>query len=199
MLVKLSIPTVVLLGVVLVVAGLGVVAQERYTQPPDLGLPTGFQCGVLGSATSLEPSAVTFVCAEGYAPWVAMIVEAGTPQGFDSVAVSFDGSTLRIEITDGTPRSVTILVNKAFADAHLDSSEQNLDIRTSEAVNYQGLQASAPGTPSGVGGPFYVFVITSFSTQWVEMSKKLPLVFIAAGVVAAVVVIGIVFFLRRRR
>ncbi len=175
------------------------VPPDRQYQPPDFDLPTGLECNILGSATSIGPSAVTFLCVDGYSPWAAMVVEAGTPMGFDSIVISFDGNNLRIEVTDQQSRAVTILVNKAFADQHLDSSEGNLDIRTSDAVNYEGLQDTVQGVPEGIEGPFYVFIITSFSIRWVEMSEKLPILFIVGGVVAAVVVIGLVILMMKRR
>lgn len=178
--------------------GIAASMDRQFQPPPGIGLPEQFAC-VFGQATAL--SAVTFLCAEGYTPWVAMIVEPGWALGIDRVEVSFDGVTLRIEVTDEDegPRNVIILVNSAFVDEHLDSQRLHLNFETSEAANFQGLQGSHAQAPAGIGGPFYVFVIDSFSTQWVQISKGLPVLFIVAGVVAAVVVLGAVAILLRRR
>jgi len=112
--------------------------------------------------------AATFLKVEGYEPWAALVINAGDPAGVDEVTVDFDGETLTIEATDDNDANhVTILMNKAFADEHLADSEGDLEIETSDAVNYEGLDES---NASAGGGAMYVFQVTGFSTQTIEVS-----------------------------
>ncbi len=112
----------------------------------------------------------TFLKVEGYEPWAALVVNAGDPRGVDLVTVSFEDGVLRIEATDSnSTNQATILINRAFADEHLDDSEGNLDISTSDAVNYQGLDRS---NASAGHAAVYVFHIEHFSTQWIEIAAE---------------------------
>ncbi|MFO7792204.1 MAG: hypothetical protein R6W73_04370 [Candidatus Saliniplasma sp.] len=115
--------------------------------------------------------AATFLEVEGYDPWAALVINAGDPAGVDEVSVSFDDETLRIEAQDSnSTNNVSILINKEFADEHLADAEGNLEVNTSDAVNYEGLENS--NTSAG-GGAVYVFHIEHFSTQWIEISSQL--------------------------
>lgn len=193
----MAIPALLLASIITIV---GVLPLGTTTaQQPPIDLPSQFQCA-FGEATSL--SAVTFLCVEGYAPWAALIVEAGDPFGIDQATATFDGTTLRIEVTDsdeGVDPNVIILINKAFADDHLVEFGSDPAIQTSDAVNYEGLESSHTQAPGGIGGPFYVFIISSFSTQFIEMSKGFPVLLVAGGAVAALVVLAAVVVLLRRR
>ncbi len=115
--------------------------------------------------------AVTFLQVEGYTPWAALTINAGNPEGVDLVTVSFDDETdtLTIEIQDSNHTNhASILVNKEFADKYIADSEGNLNISTTDAVNYQGMDNS--NTSAG-GGAVYVFHIDHFSTQYIYMSS----------------------------
>ncbi len=135
--------------------------------------------------------ASTFLKVEGYEPWAALVVNAGDPRGVDAVTVTFKDGVLRIEATDSNSTNhVTILINKAFADRHLDDAEGNLDISISDAVNYEGLENS---NASAGHAAVYVFHIEHFSTQWIEITGEddsMPhpgiLVTMAAMVTAAI-------------
>ncbi len=114
--------------------------------------------------------AATFLMVDGYEPWAALVINAGDPRGVDMVTISFEDETLRIEATDSnTTNHVTILINKAFADKYLADSEGNLDISTSDAVNYEGMDNS---NASAGNGAMYVFHIENFSTQWIELKAE---------------------------
>jgi len=114
--------------------------------------------------------AATFLWVEGYQPWAALVINAGDPAGIDAVTVSFEDETLTIEATDSNSTNhVTILINKAFADEHLADSEGDLNIETSDAVNYDGMDES---NASAGGGGVYVFQVEEFSTQTIEMSAE---------------------------
>ncbi|MEF8832978.1 MAG: hypothetical protein V5A66_05630, partial [Candidatus Thermoplasmatota archaeon] len=85
----------------------------------------------------------TFIKVEGYDPWAALVINAGDPAGVDAVTVDFENNTLIIEATDSNETNhVSILINKAFADEHLAEAEDDLEINTSDAVNYDGLDES---------------------------------------------------------
>ncbi len=85
------------------------------------------------------------------------------------MTLSFENDTLTIEATDSNEsNNVTIVVNREFADEHLADSEGNLDIETSDAVNYEGKEESENGEGSGK----YVFHIEHFSTQTIEISAQ---------------------------
>jgi len=134
--------------------------------------------------------AASFIWVEDYEPWAALVINAGDPAGIDSVTVSFEDDTLRIEAQDSNSiNHVTILINKAFADEHLADAEADLEIETSDAVNYDGLDNS---NASAGGGAVYVFHIEHFSTQWIEMSADdsipfigIPLILMAGAVPVA--------------
>ncbi len=114
--------------------------------------------------------AATFLKVEGYEPWAALVVNAGDPAGIDAVTVSFEDDVLRIEATDSNSTNhVSILINKAFADEYLADSEGDLDISTSDAVNYEGIDNS---NASAGHGAVYVFHVEHFSTQWIEMTAE---------------------------
>ena len=137
--------------------------------------------GTAGQAINIGTGAADFLFVEGYTPWAALIINAGDPTGVDRVTATFDEDTetLTIEATDNNSTNrVTILVNKAFADEYIASSEGKLDISTSHAVNYEGLETSN----ASAGGGVYVFHITGFSTQTITMSKASGIPF--PGVVA---------------
>ena len=116
-----------------------------------------------------EDGAATFLKVEGYEPWAALVINAGDPAGVDEVTVDFEDNTLIIEATDSNDTNqVNILINKAFADEYLAEAESDLEIETSDAVNYEGLDES---NASAGGGAMYVFHIDHFSTQTIEMSQ----------------------------
>ncbi len=117
-----------------------------------------------------QGGAATFLRVEGYTPWAALVVNAGDPHGVDAVTVDFDDETdtLTIEATDSNSTNhVTILVNKAFADKYIADSEGDLEIDTSDAVNYEGMDNS---NESAGEGAVYVFQIDHFSTQTLTMA-----------------------------
>ncbi|MBS3790794.1 MAG: hypothetical protein KGY66_07760, partial [Candidatus Thermoplasmatota archaeon] len=124
-------------------------------------------------------------------PWAALVINAGDPAGVDAVTVDFEDDTLTIEATDSNDTNhVTILVNKAFADEHLADSEGDLNIETSDAVNYDGLDNS---NESAGGGAMYVFQVESFSTQTIEISESgwlpslgIPLFLVAVAIPVAI-------------
>ena len=137
--------------------------------------------------------AVTFLKVEGYEPWAALVINAGDPRGVDRVTVSFENDVLRIEAQDSnTTNHVTILMNKAFADRHLADSEGGLNIETSDAVNYQGLDNS---NASAGNSAVYVFHIEHFSTQWIEVSAASTpapgLIWMAVAAVIPMVYVGV--------
>lgn len=150
---RVSVPYLDLPLVSLGLAPGSVVMSACQTQAPP-GLRGEDHC-VWSQATQLVVRAVKFPCGQGFGPWAAMIVEPGLPSTVDRVAIVFDGNTLRIEVKDESAnRNLVILVNKAFTDQHRDSAETNLNIRTSDAVNYDGLRGAPIAMPGGVGGPF---------------------------------------------
>ncbi len=140
----------------------------------------------------------TFLKVEGYEPWAALVVNAGDPRGVDAVTVSFEDGVLRIEATDSnTTNYVTILINKAFADQHLDDAEGNLDISVSDAVNYEGMDNS---NASAGHAAVYVFHIEHFNTQWIEITTEdegIP----HPGIMVAMVAIGTaaIYHYKRRK
>ncbi len=139
------------------------------TPPSDFVPPVEDAKGYYDSAKNAAAhGAVTFLKVEGYEPWAAAVVNAGDPRGVDMVTVSFEDGVLRIEVTDNNHTNhVSILMNRAFADEHLADAEGDLEIETSDAVNYEGLDRS---NASVGGGAVYVFHVENFSTQWIEVS-----------------------------
>ncbi len=130
--------------------------------------------------------AATFLKVEGYEPWAALVINAGDPAGVDAVTVSFEDETLLIEATDNNDTNhVTILINKAFADEHLADSEGDLNIETSDAVNYEGLDNS---NASAGGGAMYVFHIEHFSTQTIEVSAVDDIPFLSTTILLVAIV-----------
>ncbi len=140
--------------------------------------------------------AATFIKVDGYEPWAVLVINAGNPMGVDLVTVTFDNGVLRIEATDSdSTNHATILMNKEFANQHLADAEGNLEIETSDAVNYRGLNQSHPGAGNNA---MYVFQIEHFSTQWIEIStKEAPFPGFAWVLLAAVV--PVVFFAVRKK
>ncbi len=140
----------------------------------------------------------TFLKVEGYEPWAALVINAGHSDGIDEVTVDFDGETLTIEATDEKeePNHVTILINKAFADEHLADAEGDLEIETSDAVNYEGLDES---NASAGGGAMYVFHIEHFSTQYIEMSaeESIPFIGIPLMLMAGAVPVAYYYFKKK--
>ncbi|MFP3872365.1 MAG: hypothetical protein ACOC55_00940 [Candidatus Natronoplasma sp.] len=143
------------------------------------------------SENAAANGSATFLQVEDYQPWAALVINAGDPAGVDAVTVSFEDDTLIIEATDSNDTNhVTILVNRAFADEHLADSEGDLDIETSDAVNYDGLDNS---NASAGGGGMYVFQVESFSTETIEISAadnlpflSFPLLMISMAVTVAI-------------
>lgn len=126
----------------------------------------------IGLATGAGGTGVaTFLFAEDVEPWAALIVRAGTPDGIDRVTVTLsqEDRTVTIEAEDADHTNVvTILVNKAFIDAYIASSENDLSLEVSDAVNYQGMMASADAG----GADVYVFVVMHFSVQSITLSAQ---------------------------
>lgn len=140
----------------------------------------------------------TFLQVTGYQPWAVLVINPGKPDGVDTVSVSFENETLYISASDADEtNSVHILINKEFADTYLSSSEGNLDITTSDAVNYKGMSNS---NASAGGGAVYVFHIQHFSDQWIEISEGegvLPVP--SAGIPLLLFAAAATVFLYRRR
>ncbi|MFW5927727.1 MAG: hypothetical protein ACOCSL_00895 [Thermoplasmatota archaeon] len=140
--------------------------------------------------------AATFLRVEGYEPWAALVINAGDPAGVDAVTASFEDDTLRIEATDNnSANSVTILINKAFADEHLAEAEGDLEIETSDAVNYDGLENS--NTSAG-GGAVYVFHIEDFSTQWFEITADQSIPFVGIPLILLASAVPVVYYYFRK-
>lgn len=138
--------------------------------------------------------AATFLKVEGYEPWAALVINAGDPAGVDAVTISFEDETLRIEAQDSNESEtnhVTILLNKEFADEHLADSEGDLDIETSDAVNYEGLDNS---NESAGGGAMYVFHIDHFSTQTIEVSAADPLPFLGVPMLLVAMAVPVAIY-----
>jgi len=142
--------------------------------------------------------AATFLYVEDYEPWAALVINAGDPAGVDAVAVSFENETLRIEATDSNDTNhVTILINKAFADEHLADSEGNLNIETSDAVNYDGLDES---NASAGGRAMYVFHIEHFSTQWIEISEEDRIIpFLGTSMILVAVAVPVAYYTLKKK
>ena len=157
-------------------------SQPEFAPPVD-----GAEAFVGRAEDAAAHGAATFLKVEGYEPWAALVINAGDPAGVDAVTISFEDGTLIIEAEDeNDANSVTILVNKAFADEHIADSEGDLDIEVSDAVNYEGLDNS---NASAGGGAMYVFHIEHFSTQTIEISKAslipfpgIPLILVSLAV-----------------
>ncbi|MFP4000553.1 MAG: hypothetical protein ACLFSM_04575 [Thermoplasmata archaeon] len=141
--------------------------------------------------------AATFLKVEGYEPWAALVINAGDPDGMDAVTVSFEDETLRIEAEDSNSTNhVTILLNKDFADEHLADSEGDLDIETSDAVNFDGLDNS---NVSAGGGAMYVFQIDHFSTQWIEVSAQSLLPFMGVPLILLVIAVPAAYYAVKKK
>ncbi|MFW6375903.1 MAG: hypothetical protein ACOCZJ_01950, partial [Thermoplasmatota archaeon] len=141
--------------------------------------------------------AATFLRVEGYEPWAALVVNAGNPDGVDAVTVSFENDTLAIDAQDSNETNhVMILVNKEFADEHLADSEGDLDIETSDAVNYDGLDES---NQSAGGGGMYVFHIEHFSTQTIEISAADDIPFVGAPLILIAAAIPVFYYNIKKR
>lgn len=171
---------------------------------PDIESAIGVATGAGGTGVA------TFVFTEGEEPWATLIVDAGSPDGIDRVTVTFslETETLTIEAEDAEPTNeVTILVNKEFIDAHLESSQNGLIVEVSDAVNYFGLTVSAEAG----GTEVYAFVITHFSVQTIKLSPKIlngtllgpdgltTMGWASIGAAVTVVLVAAIVALRKRR
>ncbi len=170
---------------------------EMFAPPFD---PPG-RTGEMGTAIAEDAArsgVATFLKVDGYEPWAALVINAGHPDGVDEVTVEFDGETLIIEATDEKEESnsVTILMNKEFADEHLADAEDDLDIETSDAVNYEGLDGS---NASAGGRAMYVFQIESFSTQTIEVSAEDRLPFLSSPLLLIAIAVPIAIYALKRR
>ncbi|MFO7991358.1 MAG: hypothetical protein R6U61_03570 [Thermoplasmata archaeon] len=163
---KLIAAAIAITFLALAITPVGVQSQSYEFTPPVEGAE-----GYVNQARNASSyGAATFLQVEGYTPWAALVINAGNPDGVDMVTVTFDDETdtLTIEAQDSNDTNhASIMVNKAFADEYIADSEGNLDISTSDAVNYEGLDNS---NESAGGGAVYVFHIEHFSTQTVSMS-----------------------------
>ncbi len=173
------------------------IEMSATVEPNDFDPPVaGGQAYTDQAQNAAANGAATFLKVDGYEPWAALVINAGDSRGVDKVTVSFEDEVLRIEATDSnTTNYVTILINKAFADKYLADSEGNLDISTSDAVNYEGMDNS---NASAGNSAMYVFHIENFSTQWMEITaESTP----APGFVWMLMAIAIpvVFFSIRRK
>ena len=112
----------------------------------------------------------TFLRVEGYHPWAALVVNAGSPRGVDKVVLTFTNQTLKIEVTDDNHTNhVNIVINKEFADKYIANSTGDIEFNLSEAVNYRGLNNTNETEEDSKN---YVFHIKHFSTQVIELSKQ---------------------------
>ncbi len=135
--------------------------------------------------------AATFLKVEGYEPWAALVVNPGDPNGVDLVTISFENDTLTIEATDSNEtNNVTIVINKNFADEHLADSEGDLNIETSDAVNYEGQEESEDGEGPGM----YVFHIEHFSTQTIEISAQDSIPFLGTPLMLIAIAIPVMIY-----
>ncbi|MBS3816978.1 MAG: hypothetical protein KGY76_05385 [Candidatus Thermoplasmatota archaeon] len=141
--------------------------------------------------------AATFLKVEGYEPWAALVINAGDPRGVDAVTVDFDDETLIIEAEDSNETNhVTILFNKEFADEHLADAESDLDINTSDAVNYQGLDNS---NASAGDNAMYVFQIDHFSTQTIEIAAEDSMPFLGTPMLLVALAVPTVYYAFRKK
>lgn len=183
------------------------------TEPPVELPPVPFDIeSAIGLATDAGGTGVaTFLFAEGVEPWAALIVRAGSPDGIDrvSVTLSQESRTVTIEAEDADSTNVvTILVNEAFIDTYVATAEADLSIEVSEAVNYDGIEASADAG----GVEVYVFVVMHFSTQSITLSAQTSSLgtllgpggltvmgwIVVGAALAAILVASFVAFRRRR-
>ncbi|MFW5907923.1 MAG: hypothetical protein ACOC55_00870 [Candidatus Natronoplasma sp.] len=165
---------------------------------PDFTPPVDGADAVVGRAKNAAAyGAVTFLRVEGYEPWAALVINAGDPAGVDAVTVSFEDGTLIIEAEDeNDANSVTILVNKAFADEHIADSEGDLDIEVSDAVNYEGMENS---NASAGGGAVYVFHIEHFSTQTIEISEANALPFLGTPMLLLALAVPVAYYYYKKK
>ncbi|MGM0404580.1 MAG: hypothetical protein ACQEQM_00365 [Thermoplasmatota archaeon] len=141
--------------------------------------------------------AASFLWVEDYKPWAALVINAGDQRGVDAVTASFENDTLRIEAQDSNSTNhVTILINKEFADEYLADAESDLEIETSDAVNYDGLENS---NSSAGGGAVYVFHIEHFSTQWFEISAEESIPFIGIPLMLMAGAIPVVYYYFKKK
>lgn len=114
--------------------------------------------------------AAEFIEVSGYDPWACLVVNAGKPSGIDAVTVTFnkEDDYLRIDAQDSdTTQIALVMINKAFADKYLADAQGNVEVKKSDAVNYEGLKRKSEADNNQV----YVFKISGFSTQTIEMSN----------------------------
>ncbi len=170
-------------------------ARGREIDPP-VDIPEKADA-FLNRAENAASGAATFLKVEGYEPWAALVINAGDPEGVDEVTVSFEDDTLIIEATDDNDTNhVTILMNKAFADEYLADAEDDLEIETSDAVNYEGLDNS---NASAGGRAMYVFHIRHFSTQTIEVSSADSLPFIGPPMLLLAIAVPIAYYACKRK
>ncbi len=191
---------------------LGALVSAQPEPPVDLpSVPFDVETAI-GLATDAGGTGVaTFLFAEDVEPWAALVVHAGSPDGIDRVTVTLsqEDRTVTIEAVDADHTNVvTILVNKAFVDAYIASSENDLSLEVSDAVNYQGVVASADAG----GVEVYVFVVTHFSVQSITLSAQTSALgtllgpggltamgwTVVGAALAAILVAGLVALRRRR-
>lgn len=157
-----------LIGLALVFGGLASAQSPLTIDLPSVpGKDTESAIGTANDAARI--GVATFIFTDDIEPWAALVVNAGTPDGIDRVTVSLstDTKALSIEAEDGVPTNlVTLLVNKDFIETYVESDESSLSIEVSEGVNYQGVTSSVDAG----GAEVYVFVITHFSVQYIEIS-----------------------------
>ncbi len=165
---------------------------------PPFDPPVGDAETFIGKAENAGRSgAATFLKVEDYEPWAILVINAGDPEGVDAVTVSFEDGTLRIEAEDDNDANhVTILMNKEFADEHLADAEDDLNIETSDAVNYEGLDSS---NASAGGRAMYVFQIEHFSTQWLEVSAADELPFIGMPLLLVTIAIPVAIYAFKKK
>ncbi len=168
----------------------------RDIEPP-VDIPGKAEAFLNRAQNAAAHGAATFLKVEGYEPWAALVINAGDPEGVDEVTVSFEDGTLIIEATDDNDTNhVTILMNKAFADEHLAEAENDLDIETSDAINYEGLDNS---NASAGGGAMYVFHIRHFSTQTIEISAADSLPFLGTPMLLLAIAIPVAYYAIKRK
>ncbi len=140
--------------------------------------------------------AASFLKVEDYEPWAALVVNAGDPAGIDEVTISFENNTLTIEATDSNhTNSVTIMLNREFADEHLADAEGDLEIETSDAVNYEGEEKSNDSEGAGR----YVFHIEHFSTQTIKVSAVDSLPSLSTPMLLLVIMIPVAYYALKKK
>lgn len=172
-----------LLGAYAVAGGSVQAASHDGLQPP-IDIPGGAECAFRAAN---DISAATFLCVEGVSPWAVLVVNPPVA-GIDSIGVTYDAEsrTLTITVSEDDPTAtVTILVNKAFLEEHVDGFASDRDLRMTNGVMYEG----EGGHPMAAGQAMLVFQITHFSTQTITIG---PGSTVLVGVVIALVAVALV-------